>query len=96
MKKARESTQRRYIAPYVLITPARNEARFVEGTIRSVAAQTVRPATWVIVSVPWRRHYQENFWHSVGWADKITISTAIRLGIPPTMLADEEQAVSSW
>jgi poly-beta-1,6-N-acetyl-D-glucosamine synthase len=35
---------------YVLITPARNEARFIEGTIRSVVAQTVRPARWVIVS----------------------------------------------
>jgi GT2 family glycosyltransferase len=35
---------------YVLITPARNEARFIEQTIKSVVAQTVRPARWVIVS----------------------------------------------
>jgi poly-beta-1,6-N-acetyl-D-glucosamine synthase len=35
---------------YVLITPARNEAGFIEGAIRSVVAQTVRPAKWVIVS----------------------------------------------
>jgi len=35
---------------YVLITPARNEAEFIELTIRSVVAQTVRPARWVIVS----------------------------------------------
>jgi glycosyltransferase involved in cell wall biosynthesis len=35
---------------YVLITPARNEARFIEQTIQSVVAQTVRPAKWVIVS----------------------------------------------
>ena len=35
---------------YVLITPARNEAGFIEGTIRSVVAQTVRPVKWVIVS----------------------------------------------
>ena len=35
---------------YVLITPARNEAKFIEGTIQSVVAQTVRPAKWVIVS----------------------------------------------
>jgi len=34
----------------VLITPARNEAGFIEGTIRSVVAQTVRPVRWVIVS----------------------------------------------
>src|SRR5271165_6924062 len=35
---------------YVLITPARDEARFIELTIRSVVRQTVRPAKWVIVS----------------------------------------------
>jgi biofilm PGA synthesis N-glycosyltransferase PgaC len=35
---------------YVLITPARNEAEFIELTIRSVVAQTARPAKWVIVS----------------------------------------------
>ncbi len=35
---------------YVLITPARDEAKFIELTIKSVAAQTVRPLKWVIVS----------------------------------------------
>lgn len=35
---------------YVLITPARNEESFIEGTIRSVLAQTVKPARWIIVS----------------------------------------------
>ena len=35
---------------YVLITPARNEARSIELTIRSVIAQTVLPLRWVIVS----------------------------------------------
>jgi poly-beta-1,6-N-acetyl-D-glucosamine synthase len=35
---------------YVLITPARNEAEFVERTIQSVIAQTIRPLRWVIVS----------------------------------------------
>jgi biofilm PGA synthesis N-glycosyltransferase PgaC len=35
---------------YVLITPARNEAQYIELTIRSVLAQTVRPIRWVIVS----------------------------------------------
>jgi poly-beta-1,6-N-acetyl-D-glucosamine synthase len=35
---------------YILITPARNEARFIELTIRSVVAQTARPLKWVIVS----------------------------------------------
>jgi glycosyltransferase involved in cell wall biosynthesis len=36
--------------PYVLITPARNEAEFVEETIRSVLRQTILPLRWVIVS----------------------------------------------
>jgi poly-beta-1,6-N-acetyl-D-glucosamine synthase len=35
---------------YVLITPARDEARFIEQTIRSVMAQTHRPLKWIIVS----------------------------------------------
>jgi poly-beta-1,6-N-acetyl-D-glucosamine synthase len=35
---------------YVLITPARNEAKFIELTIQSVLAQTIRPVKWIIVS----------------------------------------------
>jgi len=35
---------------YVLITPVRDEVRFIELTIKSVVAQTVRPLKWVIVS----------------------------------------------
>ena len=35
---------------YVLVTPARNEAAFIEHTIRSVLAQSVLPCKWVIVS----------------------------------------------
>jgi glycosyltransferase involved in cell wall biosynthesis len=35
---------------YVLVSPARNEARSIELTIKSVVAQTVRPLRWVIVS----------------------------------------------
>lgn len=34
---------------YVLITPARNEQAHIEKTIRSMIAQTVPPAKWVIV-----------------------------------------------
>jgi glycosyltransferase involved in cell wall biosynthesis len=33
-----------------LVTPARNEAQFIELTIKSVVTQTVRPLKWVIVS----------------------------------------------
>jgi biofilm PGA synthesis N-glycosyltransferase PgaC len=35
---------------YVIITPARNEARFIELTLKSVIAQTILPLKWVIVS----------------------------------------------
>jgi poly-beta-1,6-N-acetyl-D-glucosamine synthase len=35
---------------YVLITPARNEAEFIEETLKSVTAQTALPLKWVIVS----------------------------------------------
>ncbi len=35
---------------YVLVTPARNEAAFIEQTIRSVINQTQRPLQWAIVS----------------------------------------------
>jgi len=38
------------VPPYVLITPARNEAQFIELTIRSVVAQAARPLKWAIVS----------------------------------------------
>jgi len=35
---------------YVVITPARNEARFIELTLKSVTNQSVLPRKWVIVS----------------------------------------------
>ena len=35
---------------YVLITPARNEERFIEKTIQSVISQTRVPSKWVIVN----------------------------------------------
>jgi poly-beta-1,6-N-acetyl-D-glucosamine synthase len=38
------------VLPYVLITPARNEAEHIEKTLLSVIGQTVRPEKWVIVS----------------------------------------------
>ena len=34
---------------YVLITPARNEERLIEGTLRSVVSQTSLPERWVIM-----------------------------------------------
>jgi biofilm PGA synthesis N-glycosyltransferase PgaC len=38
------------IPTYVVITPARNEARSIEMTIQSMVAQTLLPLKWVIVS----------------------------------------------
>jgi poly-beta-1,6-N-acetyl-D-glucosamine synthase len=35
---------------YVLISPARNEAAFIEDTIKSVINQTILPVRWIIVS----------------------------------------------
>jgi glycosyltransferase involved in cell wall biosynthesis len=35
---------------YVIVTPARNEARFIEITLQSVVKQTIHPMRWVIVS----------------------------------------------
>jgi poly-beta-1,6-N-acetyl-D-glucosamine synthase len=40
----------RGLPKYVLVTPARNEAQFIELTLQSVVAQSVRPVKWVIVS----------------------------------------------
>ena len=37
-------------AKYILITPAKNEAEYIEKTIRSVISQTIKPVKWVIVS----------------------------------------------
>jgi glycosyltransferase involved in cell wall biosynthesis len=35
---------------YVLVTPARNEAQYIEKTIESVISQTAPPKRWIIVS----------------------------------------------
>jgi glycosyltransferase involved in cell wall biosynthesis len=35
---------------YVIITPVRDEEKYIEDTIACVCAQTVRPAEWVIVN----------------------------------------------
>ena len=35
---------------YVIITPARNEAAYIEKTIQSVISQTILPLRWVVVS----------------------------------------------
>jgi glycosyltransferase involved in cell wall biosynthesis len=58
---------------YALITPARNEEKFIDATIRSVVAQTVRPVAWIIVSdgstdatdAIVERHAKEHSWISL-------------------------------
>src|SRR4051812_47766077 len=35
---------------FVVITPARNEVKFIEGTLQSMVAQTKLPLRWFIVS----------------------------------------------
>lgn len=45
-----ESTESTAGNAYVLMTAAYNEARFLPATIESVAAQSVPPALWIIVS----------------------------------------------
>ena len=35
---------------YIIISPARNEQRYIEKTIRSVILQTIRPFEWIIVN----------------------------------------------
>ena len=34
---------------YAVVTPARDEAAFIEQTLRSVVGQTIQPAAWVVV-----------------------------------------------
>ena len=35
---------------YVIITPARNEEKYIENTLISVINQTVKPQEWIIVN----------------------------------------------
>jgi poly-beta-1,6-N-acetyl-D-glucosamine synthase len=34
---------------YIIISPVRNEAAHLPGTIESIASQTVTPAQWIVV-----------------------------------------------
>lgn len=45
-----QQIKKNHLPSYVLITPARNEAAFIELTLKSMIAQTVPPLRWVIVS----------------------------------------------
>lgn len=43
-------TKNKSLPRYVLITPARNEEKFIENTVKSVTHQTYPPLKWVIVN----------------------------------------------
>ena len=45
-----KSTAVSALPPFVIITPARNEAQFIELTIQSMLKQSARPLKWIIVS----------------------------------------------
>jgi glycosyltransferase involved in cell wall biosynthesis len=49
LTESRVSPRLRLLLKYVLITPARNEARFIEKTLESMVTQTLPPERWVIV-----------------------------------------------
>lgn len=42
--------QKGIMGEYIIITPARDEAAFIEKTIHSIISQTVRPAKWIVVN----------------------------------------------
>jgi glycosyltransferase involved in cell wall biosynthesis len=46
----RKVVSRSQLPSYVLITPARNEAQYIDLTLQAVSRQTVPPLRWVIVS----------------------------------------------
>ena len=35
---------------YIVITPVRDEEKFIEKTIQSILSQTIRPIEWIIVN----------------------------------------------
>jgi biofilm PGA synthesis N-glycosyltransferase PgaC len=45
-----DSTGRLGDNKYVVISPVRNESRFIEGTIQAIVNQTVKPSEWLIVN----------------------------------------------
>lgn len=44
------SKAHKFIPRYVIVSPVRDEEDYLEGTIQSVASQTMMPAEWVIVN----------------------------------------------
>ena len=58
----------------VLITPARNEAAFLEQTIESLLAQSILPLKWVIVSdgsTDGTNHILEKYDDQYSWIEPV-------------------------
>ena len=49
-RKGLDPVERLEQLTYILVTPSRNEEKFIEQAIRSIVSQTVLPRRWVIVS----------------------------------------------
>ncbi len=61
---------------YVLITPARNEAAFIEKTLESMVVQTALPERWVIVddgSTDGTREIGENYASRYPWIELVCL-----------------------
>jgi hypothetical protein len=78
---------------YVLITPARNEERFIEQTLKAVIGQTHLPERWVIVndgSTDRTAEIVENYAQSYSWIDLVH-----RVQDPDRNFASKAHAVNS-
>ena len=56
--------------PLVIISPVRNEERFIKHTIEYVFRQSVCPAAWIILndgSTDKTREILNSYWESVDW-----------------------------
>jgi len=63
---------------YVIITPAKNEEKYIRNTLDSVLAQTVRPERWIIVddgSSDHTTHIVEEYTEKYGWIELIKKDT---------------------
>jgi glycosyltransferase involved in cell wall biosynthesis len=78
---------------YVLVTPARNEERFIEQTLTSVVNQTVPPLRWVIVddgSTDRTAEIVERFANRYPWIQLIRRSSGLQRNFASKVLAFNE------